>query len=92
MAELNNHACVPRAQALGIDLQDQEVTEIRDILLVLIIAAEHYSLQVCSSIICVLYHTILGRHMLACACLHSAAQRGVQRGAGSARWPLEAGV
>ena len=26
-------------------LQDQEVTEIRDILLVLIIAAEHYSLQ-----------------------------------------------
>ncbi len=26
-------------------LQDQEVTEIRDILLVLIIAAEHYSMQ-----------------------------------------------
>lgn len=28
------------------ELQDQEITEIRDILLVLIIAAEHYSLQV----------------------------------------------
>eukprot|EP00983_Pelagomonas_calceolata_P096709 1158163-Pelagomonas_calceolata.AAC.2 len=31
----------------GVELQDQEITEIRDILLVLIIAAEHYSLQVC---------------------------------------------
>jgi len=30
----------------GVELQDQEITEIRDILLVLIIAAEHYSLQV----------------------------------------------
>lgn len=30
---------------VGVVLQDQEVTEIRDILLVLIIAAEHYSLQ-----------------------------------------------
>lgn len=34
-------------------LQDQEVTEIRDILLVLIIAAEHYSLQVGEGALCV---------------------------------------